>query len=153
MQMQMQVTREVRSKLKLITAKSGNKNKHEHQHAHAQCRRQLSVLAAPSVIGLADLLGVAQHRSDQVGSLSTFGMSDVTVIVKTLPDEIPACPFGLHSSVSTICISESTVTVSSLPHALMNSTGSPRYLISSRFMTRFRFSSVARKLTSAHRRG
>lgn len=62
---------------------------------HAQCRRQLSVVAAPSVIGLADLLGVAQHRSDQVGSLSTFGMSDVTVIVKTLPDEIPSCLFGL----------------------------------------------------------
>lgn len=35
------------------------------------------MVAAPSVIGLADLLGVAQHRSDQVGSLSTFGMSDV----------------------------------------------------------------------------
>lgn len=59
----------------------------------------------------ADLLGVAQHRSDQIGwnlevclsvCLSTVGISDVTVIVQTLPDEIPACLFSLHSSMSTL---------------------------------------------------
>lgn len=68
---------------------------------------KVSVVATPRVIGLTDLLGVVQHRSDQ-SSLSiyipTFGISDVTVIVKTLPGDIPACLFSLHSSASTFNI-------------------------------------------------
>jgi hypothetical protein len=48
---------------------------------------KVSVAATPCVIGLTDLLGVVQHRSDQ-SSLSiyipTFGTSDVTVICENL---------------------------------------------------------------------